>query len=58
MTTIRTLRKLTRATQELEQLTRALSELGAAGEALAPMAAKLREAARPAPVKGRIERTD
>ena len=56
MTTIRTLRKLTRATQELERLTRALSELGVSAEALAPMAAKLREAARPAPVKGHIDR--
>ena len=56
MTTIRTLRKLTRATQELERLTRALSELGVSAGALAPMAAKLREAARPAPVKGCIDR--
>jgi hypothetical protein len=54
MSTVRTLRKLTRMTSELEQLARAMGTLS---ETATPIVAKLAEQARQAPVKGRIERS-
>jgi hypothetical protein len=56
MTTIRTLRKLTKVAAELEQLSRAMGSLAPAVQGATEAFTKLAEAQRQAPVKGRIDR--
>lgn len=56
MTTVRTIRKLTRMAGELEQLAKAMQTLAPATQGATEAFAKLAEATRPAPVRGRIER--